>query len=1342
MIRRCFVLIIVMCVNVLTCTFSQETNSHSQYYFEHFNIDNGLSQNTVHCILQDRQGFMWFGTKDGLNRFDGKSFKIFKFSENKDLKDNVFRNIIQDFDDNIWVGTDDGLYIYNPYTESLSRFNVKSDKNNPISGVISDLIIDNDGDIWISVEEKGVYCFRVKERKLTYYQIKTTPGNLKGIALLAGKGDIIWVAPYSLPLLKINKKLQRLEQFNISGNNSIFYETGEIGAMRFGLNDNILIGTSQRGLLSVNTRDNTIKVLLEKDEFGVNIFVRDLIWIDKHTLWVGTESGIYILNIITHEFTNLRHQNNIQHSISDNAIYSIHKDREGGLWVGTYFGGIDYYSDQYKLFQKYYPRENLNSISGYRVREFCTAPNGNIWIGTEDNGLNLFDPFGNKFLPLDNSLKSLYSNIHALYTEEDFLWIGTFSKGLNRYNLKTKSLKTYKKSNEPNSISENSIFSICKDRKGNLWIGTLSGLNIYHYITDDFTRIKEMEGVFVQDILEDIDGNMWFATFNKGVYRYNPETRKWTHFLHDANESNSIPFNKITSIYESNDKNLWFTTEGGGFFMLNKGQDTFISYNSSLGLSNEVVYQIIQDNENNFWLSTNQGLSKFNLANKTFKNYTVHEGLNSNQFNYKSSYKTDDGTLYFGSIKGFVRFNPNELIKKDIIPPIVFTDLFVNNHRVVIGEKSPLKKSIQYTDKITLSYWQRSFGLRFAILNYAESYDRVYYRLKGFDKEWIPADIKDAISYSNLNSGKYELEIIITNEARDLKNPLTSKSISINLKPPFWLSFWAYVFYFIMGIISVLLLIRTYRHRIENKQKRSMELFEQAKERELYHSKIEFFTNVAHEIRTPLSLIKAPLEHVLTTERLSDNLKDNLEIMSKNTDRLLNLTNQLLDFRKTEASAYKLNCVLCNISELVHETYIRFTPLAEQKNITFEEFLPPSDLYAYVDREGLTKIISNLLNNAIKYSGTFVRIKLEGTVKSDTENIQCCEFYFLTENDGKTIPKHLIDEVFKPFVHLDNKDREKAIAGTGIGLALARSLAELHQGSLEYEEIGGINRFRLIMPIGKLNDTLPKEECEVLVENIDDLNYSKSINSNPAILLVEDDEELMYFLEKCFLPAYTIYKASDGEEALRLLRQSYVNLIISDVMMPNMDGFELCHRLKSTLEYSHIPIILLTAKTAVQSKIQGLEMGADAYIEKPFSIEVLQAQVTNIIQNRTKLHDAFKKYPFIDAKNFSITKADEDFLKKMNEVVQNNLSNPEFNNDDLAELFNMSRASFYRKIKGILDLTPNEYIRVERLKKAAQLLREKEAKINEICYTVGFSSPSYFSKCFQKQFGVLPKDFE
>ncbi|MHB9055978.1 MAG: hybrid sensor histidine kinase/response regulator [Paludibacteraceae bacterium] len=1340
MIKKISILLIFFCLVATACMYSQEASSHSQYYFEHFNIDNGLSQNTVHCILQDRQGFMWFGTKDGLNRFDGKSFKVFKFSQNKVLKDNVFRNIIQDKDDNIWVGTDDGLFIYNPHNEVFKQFDIRKNGTSPISGVISDLTVDGEGDVWFSVEEKGVYCYFTKQDKMIYYPIHTTPGDLKGITLLVGKGDIIWVAPYSLPLLKINKRQQKIERFN-SVSNSFFYETGEVGVMQKGPHDDIFIGTSQKGLLAVNTHDNTVKIVLDKDENGVNIFVRDMIWVDNNTLWIGTESGVYIYNTINQKFINLRHHNSVQHSLSDNAVYSLYKDREGGMWVGSYFGGIDYSSDQFNLFEKYYPMENLNSIHGSRVREFCEAPDGNIWIGTEDNGINLFDPKRNTFLPVDEPLKRLYNNIHALYADGDNLWIGTFSKGLNKYNLKTKSLKTFLKSNNSSSISENSVFSLCKDRMNQLWVGTLSGLNIYNYSTDNFTRMRELEGVFVYDILEDVDGNMWFATFNKGVYRYNPEKKKWTHFLHSDENKNSLPFNKVTSIYEDNDKNLWFTTEGAGFCMLDKSKNTFTTFDSKLGLSNDVVYQMIQDDDNNFWLSTNLGLSKFNFTNRTFKNYTVHEGLNSNQFNYKSSFKTDDGTLYFGTIKGFVRFNPNKIVLKSAIPPIVLTDFYINNHRVDAGKKSPLKQSIQYTDELKLSYWQRSFGMRFAILNYSESLDRVYYRLKGFDREWIPANIKEAINYSNLNPGKYELQIIITNEARDFSSLLSSKSISINIRPPFWLSIWAYAFYVILAVATLLLLIRNYNRKIENKQRRSMELFEQKKERELYVSKIDFFTNVAHEIRTPLSLIKAPLDHVLSIENIPNNLKDNLEIMSKNTDRLLNLTNQLLDFRKTESNAYKLNFVLCNVKELVNDTYIRFTPLADQRNISFEEILPDADLYAYVDKEGLTKIISNLLNNAIKYSGSFVKIKLKSS-ENENNNLRS-EFYITTENDGVTIPEHLIEEAFKPFVQLDNNGRRKKVNGTGIGLALARSLAELHQGTLEYEDVNAVNCFRLVMPIGNVGAANSKEEPEVSGENPDDLCFSRDLISKvPAILLVEDDHELIHFLEKYFSPNYTVYKASDGEEALKLLRRKYVNIIISDVMMPNMDGFELCKQLKSSLEYSHIPILLLTAKVNVQSKIQGLEIGADAYIEKPFSIEVLQAQVSSILHNRSKLHEAFKKYPYIDAKSFSISKADEDFLKKLNNVIQNNLSNPEFNNDELAEIFNMSRASFYRKIKGILDFTPNEYIRVERLKKAALLLREKDAKINEVCYTVGFSSPSYFSKCFQKQFGVLPKDFE
>ena len=1339
-IKRAFILFFFFCFIATTCMYSQEVSSRSQYYFEHFNIDNGLSQNTVHCILQDRQGFMWFGTKNGLNRFDGKSFKVFNFSQNKNLKDNVFRNIIQDKDDNIWAGTDDGLYIYNPHNEIFTQFNLRKDGTSPISGVISDLTIDKDGDIWFSVEEKGVYCYYPGLNKLNYYPVNTTPGNLKGISLMVGKGDIIWVAPYSLPLLKINKRTLKIEQLKTS-DNTIFHETGEVGVIQEGQHDELLIGTSQKGLLSLNTRTNIVLSVLEKDDKGVNIFVRDIIWVDNNTLWIGTESGVYIYNTISQKFTNLQHHNSIQHSLSDNAVYSLYKDREGGMWVGTYFGGIDYSSDQYNLFEKYYPMENLNSIQGNRVREFCEAPDGNIWIGTEDNGLSLFDPRNNKFLPTDEALKNLYTNIHALYADGEYLWIGTFSKGLNKYNLKTKSLTTYNKSANPASISENSVFSLCKDRTNQLWVGTLSGLNLYNYATDNFTRIKELEGVFVYDILEDVDGNMWFTTFNKGVYRYNPDKKKWTQFLHSESDKSSLPFNKVTSIYEDNDKNLWFTTEGAGFCLLDKNKESFTTFDTRLGLSNDVVYQMTQDDDNNYWLSTNMGLSKFNFANQTFRNYTVHEGLNSNQFNYKSSFKTADGTLYFGTIKGFVRFNPTNITVKNSVPPIVFTDFYINNHRVETDKKSPLKKSIQYTENLKLSYWQRSFGIRFTVLNYSQSMDRVYYRLKGFNKEWIPANIKEAITYSNLNPGKYELTIIVTNEARDFSSPLSSKTINIHIKPPFWLSIWAYIIYTLLTLASLLLLIRNYNRRIEGRQRRKMEKFEQKKERELYLSKIEFFTNVAHEIRTPLSLIKAPLDNVLSLDNIPNNLKDNLEIMSKNTDRLLNLTNQLLDFRKTESNAYKLNFVSCNISELVHETYIRFTPLAKQRDITFEEILPERDLYAYVDKEGLTKIISNLLNNAIKYSGTYVKVKLE--ISDNKDNNKRQEFHITTVNDGVTIPKHLIEEAFKPFVQLENNERRMKAPGSGIGLALARSLAELHQGSLEYEDVNAENCFRLVIPVGNTGANYKKEEPGILEENTDDLCASKENKLDvPALLLVEDDPELMHFLEKYFSSEYIVYTALDGGEALKLLQHKYVNIVISDVMMPNMDGFELCNRLKTSIEFSHIPVILLTAKVSVQSKIQGLEIGADAYIEKPFSIEVLQAQVSSLLNNRTKLHEAYKKYPIIDTKSFSISKTDEDFLKKLNVVIQNNLSNPDLNNDDLAEIFNMSRASFYRKIKGILDFTPNEYIRVERLKKAALLLREKDAKINEVCYTMGFNSPSYFTKCFQKHFGVLPKDFQ
>ncbi|MFA7105499.1 MAG: response regulator, partial [Dysgonamonadaceae bacterium] len=667
--------------------------------------------------------------------------------------------------------------------------------------------------------------------------------------------------------------------------------------------------------------------------------------------------------------------------------------------------------------------------------------------------------------------------------------------------------------------------------------------------------------------------------------------------------------------------------------------------------------------------------------------------------------------------------------------PLIFTDLFVNNLRInPTDNKSPLKQSIMYTDKVSLSHKQNSLSVRFARFNYSGAdIDQIFYMLEGFDDTWIPAVDNQPIVYSNLKPGNYKLVLGIAGE--DLNDPVKSvKSLSIKIKPPFWLNGWAFLFYFLLVIQTTFLLIRYISRRNRLKEKVRMRDFEQQKERELYQSKINFFTNLTHEIRTPLTLIKAPLDYVLMTENIPDNVKENLQIMSKNTSRLLNLTKQLLDFRKTESEAYLLSLKTQNVTELIRESVLRFTPLAKQKNVFLEIDLPPSDMFVQLDKEAFLKIISNLLSNAIKYCDHYVR--LEANIKDN--EIQ--EFNLITENDGELIPPSYEVEIFKPFIQIET-GKDKNVSGTGIGLALASSLADLHGGSLMLENDTDYNRFHLKLPVGNIqymeDEALALDNKKIQIQINEDTQRKEA-----TILLVDDDVELLQFEAKFLSERYNVIVAENGVQALEQLKKSNVNLIVTDVMMPEMDGFAFTEKVKLDIEYSHIPVILLTAKVMAQAKVQGYELGADAYLEKPFSVEVLLARINNLLQNREKLRETFLKHPFIGINTVALTKSDEAFITKLNEVIHDNLSDSDFNVEDMAERFNMSRASFYRKVKGVLDLTPNEYIRVERLKKAAQLLKDDEHKINEICYMVGFNSPSYFAKCFYQQFGILPKDFQ
>lgn len=1319
-----FTIYTINCVSVL---------ANNDYSFKHYNTDNGLSQNTVHSIFQDNLGFMWFGTKDGLNRFDGTNFKLFKFSTDSDLSDNVFHRILQDSNDNIWVSTEDGVYIYDIYQEHFHRFDKYTPENYSVHGVVTEMVADDDGDIWMSVEGKGIFCYSITDDELKLFPIPIVEDGMKMVSLYPTNNSGVWVLRYSSPLLFIDKITEKITEFNLVDDEELLYNTGEIQGVFSDQNNLLLVGSSQKGLIEINTINKTHRILLEKDDYGEQVFVRTIEKVSPNTLWIGTESGIYIYNRLTEEVVNIRHNPSLPNSLSDNAVYSIFKDKDDGIWVGSYFGGVDYYTNIYNNFELFFPVLNEQSLQGKRVREFCSAPNGNIWIGTEDGGINLFDPNNNIFLPLPIPLRTLYSNIHSILQDGNYLWISTYTKGLNKYNLISGELVTYTQSNITNSITQNSTFALCKDRQGLLWIGTLSGVDLYDENRNHFTRINELAGISIMDIFEDSNGLIWISTFLNGLYRFNPATNDWKIFTHNSVDPGSIPYNKPTSVFEDSKRRLWVTTQGGGIGLFDSDTERFVTYNSSNGLPNDVVYQIVEDRNNNLWLSSNKGLVKFIPEKEIFINFTVDNGLKTNQFNYKSSYKDSKGQIYFGSLDGFVRFKPEDLRHTQINNNIIFTNLFINNTRVNPGKKSPLKESIMTTDEIVLSHKQNSISLQYALLDYSLFHNnRVYYTLKGFDDDWLRPSDSNNIIYSNLAPRKYELILGIAEQGSN--DSITAiKTLSIVVLPPFWLNGWAYALYFILLLFGLYLVFRFIKIRERLRRQESMRDFEQEKERELYRSKINFFTNVAHEIRTPLTLIKAPLDHIIMTEDIPENVDENLQIMRKNTDRLLDLTNQLLDFRKTESESYLLNLETHNVTELIRESQSRFKPLAKQKGIDFVFNLPETDMYVQTDKDAFLKILSNLLNNGIKYCENYV--KVNAYISNEDQ-----KFHLYTENDGDLIPQEYDEEIFKPFVQF-NADELKNGSGTGIGLALASSLVQLHNGTLSLENDAKINRFHLVMPVGELLDM----GSDISKLELNEINVRSNRSANlkeSTILLVDDDIELLHFEAKFLSEYYNILVAKNGVEAIEILKDSNANIIVSDVMMPEMDGFELTEKVKSNVEFSHIPVIILTAKVNTQSKVQGYELGADAYLEKPFSVEVLLARIENLLQGREKLRESFMKNPLIGVSTVALTKSDEEFIKKLNNLVKDNISESDFNVENMAEHFNMSRASFYRKVKGVLDLTPNEYLRVERLKKAAILLKEGGNKVNEVSFMVGFNSPSYFAKCFQQQFGILPKDFQ
>lgn len=1298
-----------------------------QLTFRHLDILDGLSQNTVSCLLQDRQGFIWLGTKDGVNIYDGNEFREPFTADGAHCS--YVRALFEDEDGIVWIGSEVGLWRYDPVAEELLPLSRITEGEPSITHPVCQIQSDATGTLWICVDEEGIYRFDPKSRKLELVYDSHQLG--RSILCMAFGSNRIWVGTFGGGLFYSDDELRTLQPYTCpDGRNPMPDCSVSRLAFRHGL---LYVATEQMGLSAITPRTMEYREVFGHDEEGRRPFVRDIMFQDDD-VWMCTENGLYVLNITTGQVQHYFHQGQDAYSLSDNALYCILADRDGGIWIGSYFGGVNYLDTSNRAFEKFYAGRDGSDWHGLRVREIRQDTHGRIWIGTEDEGLNVLDPSTGKVTFVEASNR--FRNVHGLCCIGDELWVGTFSNGLHIIDVNTcRQLRSYD-CYDGSGLPSNSIFSIIRTRQGEIYLGTMSGVAEYDVRSRRFVMTPGLEGTFVYNLFEDRDGTLWAATYSAGLFVRKAGEEHWKQYLHSDGEARSIPSNMVYGTMQDSRGTHWIYTQQG-LCRFDARTETFIPDSLyTVALPKGVVYQLIEDTHGTYWTTTNGGLYRINPATAEISRFTTSDGLSSNQFNYSSSLITEGGTIYAGTIGGMIRFNPNQLVGTRRLPKPVVANVWVFNHRLSPqDDPAVIDRSISFLDRIELASDENTLTLGIVIpsFNTAETH-QLKYQLEGFDTGWrYLLTRSERISYAKLPPGDYTLRLA----AFDRKNEkeVNETQFQIVIRPPFYNTVWAWCLYFLL--LLGLLGAGTYFFRARSRERmlQQMRVFRQNKERELNRAKIDFFTNVAHEIRTPLTLIKAPLDVLLSQkQKFETAVRDDLDVMSLNVNRLLLLVNQLLDFRKMQESKVALRPHLTNINQLVEELNRRFTPAIEAAGRVLLIDIPKdAPVMARVDQEAIIKIVSNLLTNSIKYGESYIKLKLD----CDQET-----FWINVANDGELIPKSERETVFNLF---NRANASHVQPGTGIGLSFARQLAEMHGGTLDIVDSDTENIFSLTIPRRLDEETEPDSQPDTNVEAPEFTSLLPSSQREVVLLLVDDNVELLTFMTKRLSAnkGYRVLTAEDGVKALQVIDKEYVDIVITDLMMPNMDGLELCSRIKGDVHYCHMPVVLLTAKTEVEDKIKGLEMGADAYIEKPFNMDYLLATVGSLMRNRQQIYNRFTNNPVVPPTSAqgTISKMDEKFLIKLDTLIQANFHNPDFNMDSIVDEMGLSRSAFYRKIKGLSDMSPNEYIRMLRLRKAAQLLVEGDLSVSEICYQVGFGTPSYFSKCFQKQFGVLPKEY-
>lgn len=1322
MIKHLF-LIIIACFIYHSSVYSSDFN------FKNINSDAGLSQNNVKSIFQDSYGFLWFGTKNRLNRYDGIAIKVFDcYDKIQDKGNNNIGAIAESSDRKLWLGTDKGVYIYDPLHETFSFFDLKTAAGETISNWISDIQVDSQKNIWIVCPNQGVFKYEGQSGKLYRYTVvdNLLPSESNPQCMVISDDGQVWIGTNGCGIYSYDDKLNLFTQYLKNGDGLISLENKNIYDLAY-FKGELIIGIHEEKLFKFNVSE---KIFIEFPVADANYkIIRSLSILNEKELWVGTQQGIYIINLETYNVKHSEEDFVKESSLSDNIIETIFQDKEKNIWIGTGSGGVDNIPSTCYDFKTYFPSLKETSLKTKRIRRIIEDKNKKLWIGTDDSGVFFFDPHTSSFKKIPNLY---YNKTLSLLENGDEVWVGYFKNGLDVIN-KHSSSKHYTAAYM--GLNEESIYALCKDRNNNIWLGNAWGVYLAEEGSKKFTRQTQFGSSYTHDIIEDSDGNIWLATMGNGVLRYNPETKHVSHFVAGTKE-NTLSSNSVSSMTEDHLGQIWFSTDRGGICVYQKDKDEFKRYSVENGLPDDVAYKIVEDKERNLWFGTNKGLVKFNPKTEEITIFTKDNGLPSNQFNYNSGLITSSGELFFGTSNGLISFNPSQMSVNQYIPPIFINKISIFNEELTVSvsdSESLLPQSLIHTKKIILPYNRTNITIGFIALSYSSPNSNKYiYMMDNVDEGWIEASASQSASYSNLSPGKYRFKVKASN-SDGLWNP-DATYIDIVVTPPWWKTTTAYVIYIVCLFVIILTVIKLSTNRYTKRVKEKQKVYRIEKEKELYEDKVNFFTNIAHEIRTPLTLISAPLETLLENNINKDkSTEEYLNIIKSNTHNLLKLVNQLLDFRKVGNEKQKLKLEKFDLVALVEQSCylfkLKIKDSDKQLKVHTQNNVLSLDIVA--DKDELFKLINNLISNSIKYSNKHIDIYLSADLEGG--------FIVHIKNDGDLIPEEYRTRVFDPFVQVKGERRDAE--GSGIGLSLAKSLAEMHQGSLTYTIDEGLNNFILHIP-----SLQPENETEI------NINEDSSVDNKPSehtheiskmtLLLVEDNTDILLFLRKKLEEKYNVFSAENGVKALEILYKEKVDVVISDIMMPQMDGFELCEKIKSDEKLSHIIVLLLTAKSDLESKIRGLELGADAYVEKPFSIRYLNTLLVSLVANRIRETSIFLKKPIAFSNQVNMNKADEEFIDRLNNIIQENIDNSDFNVISLAESMNVSRSGLHRKVSEILKTSPVEYIRLCKLQKAAELISEGKYRINEVAYMVGINTPSYFIKIFQAHYGMTPKEFE